>query len=84
MAVPVIANVNRIHGRFLLDIPEGEPWLLRNEFSYRIHRSLLSESCDTKALTRTKTTDASDEGVSPMSWRLTCKARSLLRVPSIS
>ena len=57
LGLPIIAKVNRIQGRYQLNIPDGEPWLLRSEFSHRTHRSILCESCHTKAPTSTMTAD---------------------------
>lgn len=54
---PVIAKVNRIEGRFITDVPEGEPWLPRGEFNHRRHRAVACESCHTNVRESMKTSD---------------------------
>ena len=54
---PVIRKVNQIRGRYVDGRPEGEPWLLRGEFSHRSHRAVECTSCHTTARNSTKTSD---------------------------
>lgn len=54
---PVIAKVNRIHGRYERARPDGEPWLARAEFSHRSHRAVECSSCHAAARGSMKTSD---------------------------
>lgn len=54
---PVIRKVNQIRGRYIDGRPDGEPWLLRAEFSHRSHRAVECISCHTTARNSTKTSD---------------------------
>ena len=54
---PVIRKVNQIRGRYVEGRPEGEPWLMRGEFSHRAHRAVECVSCHTAARNSTKTSD---------------------------
>ncbi len=54
---PMIAKVNQIRGHYLEGLPQGEPWLVRGEFSHRAHRAVECTSCHTAARASTKTTD---------------------------
>ena len=54
---PVIRKVNQIRGRYVEGRPEGEPWLVRGEFSHRAHRAVECVSCHSTARTSTKTSD---------------------------
>jgi hypothetical protein len=54
---PVIRKVNQIRGRYVEGRADGEPWLMRAEFSHRSHRAVECVSCHTMARASSKTSD---------------------------
>jgi len=56
-AEPMSNRVHRVAGRYSAGNTNGEPWLVRGEFSHRAHRAVQCESCHTAARASTKTED---------------------------
>ena len=54
---PVVAKVNPIAGRYVAGSAQGEPWLLRAEFSHRAHRALECQSCHKQSVDSKQTPD---------------------------
>jgi hypothetical protein len=54
---PVVAKVAPIAGRFDASQPNGEPWLLRGEFSHRAHRAIECSSCHKTSADSKETSD---------------------------
>jgi len=54
---PVVRRVAPIRNRYAGSKPEGEPWLVRGEFSHRAHRAVACSSCHVAARTSAKTAD---------------------------
>ncbi len=55
--LPAVRHVSPIRGRWVDPGPDGEPWLLRGEFSHRAHRAVACSSCHTTARASAKTAD---------------------------
>jgi hypothetical protein len=54
---PVVKKVNRVAGRYVESSAQGEPWLVRGEFSHRAHRAVACGSCHSAAHASRKTED---------------------------
>jgi len=54
---PAVKTVQKIFGRYVEGRQEGEPWLVRGEFSHRAHRAVDCASCHTTARESKKTGD---------------------------
>jgi hypothetical protein len=54
---PIVKKVAPILGHFAPEKPDGEPWLIRGEFSHRAHRAVDCSSCHRGARTSSKTSD---------------------------